>query len=73
MWQGLLFGICFTIHLRGRANRALRVLARSDGVEEFPVWFAGVEECSDPVVGEASETEGNPFDAFGSSSRIRGE
>ena len=43
---------------------ALRVLDGSDGVEEFPVWFSGVEQDSDPVVGEAAEPERDPFDLF---------
>ena len=47
-----------------RPKAALRVLGGSDGVEELPVGFPGVEECSDPVVVESSEPEGNPFDAF---------
>ena len=43
---------------------ALRISAGSDGVEEFPVWFAGVEQRPDPVVGESSEPVGGAFDAF---------
>ena len=43
---------------------ALRILAGSDGVEEGPVGFAGVEQRPDPVVGESSEPEGGAFDAF---------
>ena len=43
---------------------ALRVLGGSDGVEEGPVGFPGVEQRPDPVVGESSETEGGAFDAF---------
>ena len=37
--------------------RALRKLGWSDGVEERPVGFAGVEECPDPVVVEPAESE----------------
>ena len=36
----------------------------SDGGEEVPVGFAGVEEGSDSVVGEVAEPEGCSFDAF---------
>ena len=43
---------------------ALRKLAGSDGVEQSPVGFPGVEQRPDPVVGEPSETEGAAFDAF---------
>ena len=44
--------------------QALRILAGSDGVEKSPVWFPGVEQRTDPVVGETSEPEGGAFDAF---------
>ena len=47
-----------------RVKRALRILGGSDGVEEGPVGFPGVEQRPDPVVVESSEPEGNPFDAF---------
>ena len=43
---------------------ALRILGGSDGVEEGPVGFSGVEQRPDPVVGESSEPEGGAFDAF---------
>ena len=47
-----------------RCKQALRILAGSDGVEQSPVGFPGVEQSPDPVVGESSETEGGAFDAF---------
>ncbi len=50
---------------RTRTFLALRVIGGSECVEEFPVWFAGVEECSVPVVGESSEPERGAFDASG--------
>ena len=43
---------------------ALRVSGRSEGVEEGPVGFAGVEQGPDSVVGEVGEPEGGAFDAF---------
>ena len=43
---------------------ALRVSGRSEGVEEGPVGFAGVEQGPDSVVGEVGESEGAAFDAF---------
>ena len=43
---------------------ALRVSGRSEGVEECPVGFAGVEQGSDSVVVEVGEPEGGAFDAF---------
>ena len=43
---------------------ALRILGGSDGVEQSPVGFAGVEQRPDPVVGESSEPVGGVFDAF---------
>ena len=43
---------------------ALRKFAGSDGGEERPVGFAGVEQCSDSVVGEAAESVGDAFDGF---------
>ena len=43
---------------------ALRILAGSDGVEEGPVGFPGVEQRPVPVVGESSEPEGGAFDAL---------
>ena len=46
------------------ANVALRVSGRSEGVEEGPVGFAGVEQGPDSVVGEVGEPEGGAFDAF---------
>ena len=46
------------------AKAALRVLGRSEGVEEGPVGFAGVEQGSDSVVVEVGESEGGAFDAF---------
>ena len=36
----------------------------SDGVEESPVGFAGVEQRSDPVVVESSETQCGAFDSL---------
>ena len=44
---------------------ALRILGGSDGVEEGPVGFSGVEQRPDPVVGESSEPEAGAFDASG--------
>ena len=49
---------------RKHVKPALRILAGSDGVEEGPVGFAGVEQRPDPVVGESSEPEGGAFDAL---------
>ena len=49
---------------------------RSEGVEEGPVGFAGVEQGPDSVVGEVGESEGGAFDAFDQvvePSRKRGE
>ena len=46
------------------AKAALRVSGRSEGVEEGPVGFAGVEQGSDSVVVEVGEPEGGAFDAF---------
>ena len=43
---------------------ALRVLGRSEGLEQCPVRFAGVEQGSDAVVVEVGESEGGAFDAF---------
>ena len=43
--------------------RALRSSAGSGAGEEGPVGFAGVEERSGSVVGEAAESEGGAFDA----------
>ena len=43
---------------------ALRVSGRSEGVEQCPVGFAGVEQGSDSVVVEVGEPEGGAFDAF---------
>ena len=43
---------------------ALRVSGWSEGVEEGPVGFAGVEQGSDAVVVEVGESEGGAFDAF---------
>ena len=42
----------------------LRELGGSDGGEEFPVGSAGVEECSDSVVGEVPEPKRCSFDPF---------
>ncbi len=47
-----------------QGNQALRISGGSEGVEERPVGFAGVEQGSDPVVGEVGESEGDAFDAF---------
>ena len=46
------------------SNPALRVLGRSEGFEERPVGFAGIEQGSDAVVVEVGESEGGAFDAF---------
>ena len=46
------------------SNPALRILAGSDGVEQGPVGFPGVEQRPDPVVAESSEPEGGAFDAL---------
>ena len=43
---------------------ALRVLGWSEGVEQCPVGFAGVEQGSDAVVGEVGEPERGSFDAL---------
>ena len=43
---------------------ALRVSGRSEGLEQCPVGFAGVEQGSDSVVVEVDESEGGAFDAF---------
>ena len=43
---------------------ALRVLGRSEGLEQCPVRFAGVEQGSDAVVVEVGEPERGAFDAF---------
>ena len=43
---------------------ALRVSGRSEGLEQCPVRFAGVEQGSDSVVVEVGEPEGGAFDAF---------
>ena len=51
--------------VRGRTpsdKAALRVSGRSEGVEEGPVGFAGVEQGPDPVVGEVGEPESDAFD-----------
>ena len=45
-------------------KRALRVSGRSEGVEEDPVGFAGVEQGSDPVVGEVGEPERGLSDSW---------
>ena len=47
----------------GRLNRAPRISAGSEAVEEGPAGFASVEECADAVVGEAAESEGGAFDS----------
>ena len=44
---------------------ALRVSGRSEGVEQRPVGFPGVEQGSDAVVVEVGEPERGAFDAFG--------
>ena len=46
------------------AKEALRELGRSEGVEEGPVGFAGIEQRPDSVVGEVGEPERGPFDPF---------
>ena len=43
---------------RPRRYRAVRKLAESDGGEERPVGFAGIEQRADPVVGEPAQSEG---------------
>ena len=43
---------------------AHRISGGSEGVEEGPVGFAGVEQGSDPVVVEVGEPEGDAFDPF---------
>ena len=49
---------------KSRHYVALRISGGSEGVEEGPVGFAGVEQGSDPVVVEVGESEGDAFDAF---------
>jgi hypothetical protein len=44
------------------ANLALRVSAGCDGGELVPTGAAGVEQGSDPVVGEAAEPERDALD-----------
>ena len=44
---------------------ALRIFGGSDGVEEGPVGFFGVEQRLGLVVGESSEPEAGVFDASG--------
>ncbi len=46
-------------------KRALRESGWSEGVEEGPVGFAGIQQGPDPVVVEVGEPEGGAFDAFG--------
>ena len=48
-----------------RRKPALRILVGSDGVEEGPVGFPGVEQRSDLVVAGSSEPGGGAFDASG--------
>ena len=48
-------------HISGSSD----IRGGSDGVEEGPVGFSGVEQRPDPVVGESSEPEAGAFDASG--------
>ncbi len=60
--------VCLTLSLAGRSTlrpqhfAALRVSGWSEGVEEGPVGFPGVQQGSDPVVVEVGEPERGAFD-----------
>ena len=54
----------YWIYAEKRPKLALRVLGRSEGFEQCPVGFAGVEQGSDAVVVEVGEPERGAFDAF---------